>query len=200
MNFRIQIEYEGKLITTLRDILPDKLMCLRMLIIGKRPALVSVEKRYYLQGRQGKMFWKYLSEYGLLNVTVGKYANEEKYEDEELLNHGFGITDIVKVPGEAGTEPSNAEYRTGIDRVKEVIKEYSPSIVLFVYKGALDAWLKLVCGRKSKSIYGFNYDLEALFGRKVFVFPMPGTPCKKEEAHRAMQELANVMRVQRKPS
>jgi len=185
MNFRYQIEYEGKSIITLRDILPDKPKSLKMLIIGKRPSLVSVKKGHYLQGKQGKMFWKILQEYGLFNVPIGKY------EDEVLLMHGYGLSDIVKVPSKAGIEPSNTEYKNGIPRLKEVINKWSPSIILFVYKKPLDMWLKIEYKKISKSIYGFNDNLKELFGRKVFVFPMPGTPCNKEEANLVLKDLFN---------
>lgn len=111
------------------------------------------------------------------------------YEDEVLLKHGYGVTDMVKVPHDFGTEPSDEEYKRGLCRLQKLISHLSPRILLFVYKGALDRLLDLGYQEKTKSRYGFNPELEPLFQSKVFVFPMPGTPCTRDEAQQAMSEI-----------
>ena len=123
-----------------------------MLIIAKTPAPVSVEAGHYFQGRQGKMFWGKLREYRLLTVPHGKY------EDEALLDH-YGLTDVVKRPREYGGEPSGAAYRDNLPRVRRLINELEPRVLLFVYKGVLDKILKFAYGRREKARYGCNPDL-----------------------------------------
>jgi len=48
--------------------------------------------------------------------------------------------------------------------------------------------------RREKSTYGFNDDLNERFHFRVFVFPMPGTPCTSAQAITAMTELAQLLR------
>jgi mismatch-specific thymine-DNA glycosylase len=168
----------------LPDIFPRK-ESIKILFIAKTPAPISVRAGHYFQGLQGKMFWGKLIEYGLLKVPKGEF------EDTQLEKHGYGITDIVKEPREYGDEPSENEYREGIERVLQIIKKYDPKVIVFVYKKVLDKILKIYFRHPSKAKYGFNYDVEKYFGRKVFVFPMPGTPCTSAEANKAMTELRN---------
>jgi hypothetical protein len=46
---------------------------------------------------------------------------------------------------------------------------------------------------KIKTFYGFNSELEKELNSKIFVFPMPGTPCRREQGHNAMKELVAVL-------
>jgi len=182
----MKINVSGKDVTTLADILPEKGL-LEILFIAKTPAMISVEIGHYFQGKQGTMFWNRLSEYNILKVPFGKFA------DDFLLENGYGITDIVKVPRNYGNEPSNEEYKLGLERILGVIKKHNPKVIIFVYKKVLDNIISLNFGIEFKSVYGFNPNLEKHFNSKVFVFPMPGTPCKTEQAVKAMTELKNLL-------
>lgn len=181
-NFRTILNVEGKKIETLSDILPNK-PGLKILFIAKTPLPKSVESGHYFQGTQGTMLWNKLARYDILKVPDGEY------HDEYLLKFGFGITDIVKVPRAYGSEPSADEYQEGMHRILELIKLHEPKILFFVYKGVLDKIMKYKFKCSQKSEYGFNDNLYPFFSSNVFVFPMPGTPCKKEFAHQAMSNL-----------
>ena len=185
-NFRTRITFEGKSHDTLADILPDT-GYLEILFIAKTPAIVSVVAGHYFQGKQGTMFWNRLSEYNILKVPNGIFA------DECLLLNNYGITDIVKVPRNYSNEPSDEEYRSGLQRILTVIEKYKPKVIVFVYKKVLDTIVKLNFGIQAKSNYGFNAQLDKCFNSKVFVFPMPGTPCKAGEAIQSMKALKNLL-------
>jgi len=114
-------EYE-----TLDDILPETLG-LKVLFVAKTPSPVSVKARHYFQGRQGRMFWNKLLNYGILTSMT-------KFEDDSLLDNGFGITDVVKKPRTYGNEPSVGEYRQGFDRILDLVAKHSPLVVVFVTK------------------------------------------------------------------
>lgn len=182
MNYQKTLLINGQPVLTLADILPEA-GPLKMLIIAKTPAPVSVAAGHYFQGRQGQMFWQRLQDYGLLTVPPGQQP------DEVLLAHGYGLTDIAKAPRPFGVEPSAVEYRAGLDRILTLIATLQPRVTLFVYKGVLDNILKLAFGVQRKAGYGFNLDLEPRFKCGVFVFPMPGTPCTAEQAKAAMLAL-----------
>ena len=156
---------------------------MKALFVAKTPAPVSVEAGHYFQGAQGTMFWNRLKKYGLLSPQT-------EFEDDSLLDHGYGLTDIVKVPRAFGNEPSTAEYSAGIDRILAVVADHQPIIVVFVYKGVLDEVIRQRFGIRRKSEYGFNPSLAKHFGARVFAFPLPGTPCKAAAADIAMLELA----------
>jgi G:T/U-mismatch repair DNA glycosylase len=176
------ITINGREVLTLADILPSQ-PGLKALFVAKTPALKSVEAGHYFQGTQGKAFWNKLKEHGILHPTT-------VYEDDSLLNHSYGLTDIVKVPRDYGNEPSDDEYRQGAGRILELVRTHQPTVIVFVYKRPLDKLLQHQFNRHSRTSYGFNPDLEQLFGARVFVFPMPGTPCPQAQATQAMQELA----------
>lgn len=129
------------------------------------------------------MFWNKLRDYQILKIKQGTY------EDENLLDNKFGLTDIVKKPRDFGDEPSKQEYKAGLQRILKLIIKHKPKILVFVYKRVLDNILKWGHGLNKKSVYGFNPDLKKYFDSEVFVFPMPGTPCTTDEAVKAMNEL-----------
>lgn len=179
------IVVNGKVVRTLRDILPDP-PGLKVLFIAKTPAPVSVDACHYFQGAQGTMFWNRLREYRILVPSTS-------YEDDSLLSHGFGITDIVKVPRKYGNEPSAAEYIAGTDRILNLIRAHNPRVIVFVYKKVVDEILRRKFDLRRKAAYGFNDDLIPHFGTRIFCFPLPGTPCTREQAASAMQEFAAIV-------
>ncbi len=119
------------------------------------------------------MFWNRLRDYGLLRVPNGYYP------DEVLLAHGYGLTDVVKIPREYSMEPTEAEYRAGMDRILRLLANLQPRVALFVYKGVLDKMLSMAFEVTRKAVYGFTPEYDHLFKCKVFAFPMPGTRCTK---------------------
>lgn len=137
-NYRVEINIDGNRTYTLQDILPTDEK-LKALFIGKVPTPNSVNKGHYFQGRQGKMFWNKLIKYELLKVSTGSY------EDENLLEHGYGIVDIAKLPKEYGNEPSEKEYVKGVKRILDVIDICKPKVIVFIYKKVLDKLLEYIC-------------------------------------------------------
>jgi TDG/mug DNA glycosylase family protein len=189
MDHRVKLEFDGRSVDTLADILPPR-GPLRVLFVGKTPSPVSVEAGHYFQGRMGKGLWKRLAEVGLLECAPGEFP------DDRLLDHGFGMTDLCKLPRPFGDEPSQDEYVAGWERVNGIVVRLRPRILAFVYKGALDKVLKHSFGWEHKSVYGFNDDLMRTFGRRVFAFPLPGVACTLRESQRHMADLAGALDVQ----
>jgi len=177
----ISILVDQREVLTLRDILPET-AGLRVLFVAKAPTPASVQTGHYFQGRQGKMFWNRLKNAGLLAPTTS-------FEDDSLLSHGYGLIDLSKVPRQYGEEPTRAEYAHGAERILELVNQHRPKVVVFVYKRVLDKIAEFKFGIRKKSSYGFNSWLEPFFGARVFVFPLPGTPCNTLIAASAMQEL-----------
>ena len=188
MTHLAEISVDGHEVVTLSDILPER-GTLRALFIGKTPSPASVEAWHYFEGRMGKGLWKRLADAGLLQPAPGSYA------DDALLENGFGVTDLCKVPRSFGDEPSQAEYEEGWARVGDIAQRLRPRILVFVYKGSLDKVLQYSFGWDHKSGYGFNDDLMRTFGRRVFAFPLPGVSCTAREAQRHMADLTGALDV-----
>lgn len=187
-SYKTTISVNGQKHDTLKDILPDTVKQLDILFIAKTPATKSVNAGHYFQGRQGQMFWNRLKEYGVLSVRP------HTFEDENLIANNYGLTDIVKIPRDYGNEPSADEYKAGLDRILNTIKTFKPKVIVFVYKKVLDNILRYGFGLTPLTQYGFNKDLVNLFGSKVFVFPMPGTPCTTNQAVIAMTDLQKALK------
>ena len=126
----ISLDFNGHKVRTLRDILPET-PGLKALFVAKTPAPISVAAGHYFQGKHGQQFWARLKKYGILYPST-------KFEDDCLLDHGFGLTDIVKKPRDFGFEPSSEEYLAGMARILHLIELHKPAIIIFVYKRVLD--------------------------------------------------------------
>ena len=188
MDYRIEMEVDGQAVTTLADILPAR-GPLQVLFIGKAPSPASIEAGHYFPGRVGKGLWKRLDEVGVLHAVQGQFS------DDLLLESGYGMTDVCKLPHAFGEEPTEAEYTAGWERVNGIITRTRPRILVFVYKGALDKVLQYSYGWEHKSGYGFNDDLMRTFGRRVFAFPLPGVACTLRESHRHLADLTGALNV-----
>jgi G:T/U-mismatch repair DNA glycosylase len=177
------IVVDGRNVQTLNDLLPES-PGLNVLFVGKTPAPNSVQIGHYFQGKQGLLFWKLLREYGIFEPTT-------EFEDDSLLSYRYGLTDIAKVPRPFGEEPSAGKYAIGARRVIELVRLHQPRVIVFVYKKVLDTVAQLEFGVTQRSSYGSNPSLEPYFRSRVFAFPLPGTPCGREQAKQAMQQLAD---------
>ena len=188
MNHRTKINVDGGTVTTLADIVPAR-GPLRVLFIGRSPSPASVEAGHYLQGRMGKGLWRRLDEAGLLCAPPGCFA------DDCLLENGYGMTDLCKLPRPFGEEPDRAEYEAGWERVGSLVMRLRPRILVFVFRGSIDKVLRYSFGWEHKAGYGFNDDLMRTFGRRVFAFPLPGVACTAREAQRHMVDLTGALNV-----
>ena len=111
MSHLTEIEVDGQSVPTLADILPEQGGALRALFIGKTPSPASVEAGHYFEGRMGKGLWKRLDDAGILSASPDGYA------DDALLDDGFGVTDLCKVPRPFGDEPCATSTQAGWERV-----------------------------------------------------------------------------------
>jgi hypothetical protein len=110
------------------------------------------------------------------------------------LQVGGGINDPDERKQLFGNEPSEDEYKQGLNRIIDSINKFKPKVIIFIYKRVLDKIIDLNFGISSKSSYGFNFHLDKYFNSRVFVFPMPGTPCRSDEAIKVMNELKELLK------
>ncbi|MCP2035584.1 TDG/mug DNA glycosylase family protein [Planomicrobium sp. HSC-17F08] len=108
---------------------------LKVLFVGFNPSIRSSETGFHYANPTNR-FWKILYEAGL---TSRKYAPNE---NNELLELGYGLTNIVDRPTKEAAEISKAEYAEGAAILQRKIKMYQPKAVCFVGKGVYQEYSK----------------------------------------------------------
>lgn len=152
---------------TFRDIVRPGL---KVLFVGLNPSPVSLAKGHYLQGILGKRLWRRLKEHAILTGAVtGR-------EDEALLRHGFGITDLSKKPSARAHMLSPEDFERGRLRLQRLIQRNRPQIVCFVYKTGAEKFLRT-------KLKGAGLQKKKEFaGTKIFVLPSVYAQKKTERA------------------
>lgn len=121
---------------------------LNIMFIGFNPSLVSGEVGHNYANKHNR-FWKILFEAGL---TERIYRPEE---DGDLLQKGYGFTNIVARPTRAADEITQEEYREGREILKQKIAFYKPRVAFFVGKGVYlqySKYKKADWGKQQKSM------------------------------------------------
>ncbi|ARU59785.1 mismatch-specific DNA-glycosylase [Tumebacillus avium] len=114
--------------------IPDSITTgLRILFIGYNPSLTSGEIGHNYAGR-GNRFWRLLHDAGLTPRQI------KPAEDRDLLEIGYGFTNIVSRPTRRADEITRAEYAEGRVRLRQLIEEYKPLVACFVGKGVYEEY------------------------------------------------------------
>lgn len=101
---------------------------LDVLFVGFNPSIRSGETGHHFANPNNR-FWKILFETGL---TPRKF---DAVEDSQLLELGYGLTNIVARPTKTADEITKEEYQEGRALLRKKIEHYRPKIVCFVGKG-----------------------------------------------------------------
>ncbi|HWO95460.1 MAG TPA: G/U mismatch-specific DNA glycosylase [Bacillus sp. (in: firmicutes)] len=101
---------------------------LDVLFVGFNPSIRSGETGHHFANPNNR-FWTILHKAGL---TPRKF---HPTEDGDLLQLGYGLTNIVSRPTKTAQEITKEEYREGREELKRKIAHYRPKIVCFVGKG-----------------------------------------------------------------
>lgn len=121
--------------------IPDHLQeGLRVVFVGFNPSLRSGETGHHYANPNNR-FWTILYQAGL---TPRKYRPEE---DRQLIELGYGLTNIVARPTRAAAEISPEEYEQGRQELLDKIRRFRPRVVCFVGKGVYEQY----SGRKNIS-------------------------------------------------
>lgn len=114
--------------------IPDHLReGLLILFVGYNPSLRSGQTGHHYANPNNR-FWTILHQSGL---TSRKYKPEE---DQDLLELGYGFTNIVARPTRTAAEISKEEYIEGKEILMQKILQYKPKIVTFVGKGVYEQY------------------------------------------------------------
>jgi double-stranded uracil-DNA glycosylase len=95
---------------------------LKVLFVGINPGLYSGAVGHHF-ARPGNRFWPVLHKAGF---TERQFS---PFEEQELLKHGYGITNIVSRTTAAASELSREELEKGGRGIKTKIRRYRPRVV-----------------------------------------------------------------------
>ncbi len=102
---------------------------LKILFCGINPGLYSAAVGHHF-ARPGNRFWKMLWDAGFTPRLLSPF------EDGELLQYGYGITNIVDRASARADELSSSEFAAGAQRLKTKVQQYHPKFVAFLGIGA----------------------------------------------------------------
>lgn len=96
---------------------------MRLLVCGLNPSLYAADAGVGF-ARPGNRYWPAVLAAGLVSV--------DRDPDHALRHHGIGMTDIVKRATVAAAELRTDEYRSGLDRVRHLVRWLRPGAICFV--------------------------------------------------------------------
>lgn len=142
---------KGRRAHTLPDTVgPD----MRLLVCGLNPSVYAADARAGF-ARPGNRFWPAALAAGLVST--------DRDPRRALIDHGVGMTDLVKRATPRADELTTAEYRRGLDRLSWLVEWLQPAVVCFV---GLAGWRAAV-DRKARA----GLQSQELAGRPVYVMP-----------------------------
>ena len=133
---------EGK---TVRDVIAPGL---RVLFCGINPGLYTAAVGHHF-ARPGNRFWPALYSAGFTDRLVSPF------EERELLQSGFGITNVVMRATATADQLTREELREGGKQLVAKVRRYKPAFLTILGLGAYrDAWErpKAIIGRQEETI------------------------------------------------
>lgn len=125
----------------LRDIIAGNL---RILFVGTSPGPKSSRAEHYFAGGPN-VFWRLLFESGL---TPRRLTAQQ---DNEMIEYGYGLTDIVKKP--TGIDRiRRLDTLSGADKLNRRMAKFRPRVAAFVGK---KGWQ--IYNRTPRKQYGYGY-------------------------------------------
>ena len=113
--------------------LPDVIASgLRVLFCGINPGLYTAAVGHHF-ARPGNRFWPALFKGGFTDRLL------TAFEEHELLDLGYGITNLVARATASAAELSNREYVQGAQILEKKVLRYKPQYVAFIGLGAYRA-------------------------------------------------------------
>lgn len=149
---------------TLPDLLGDSP---NVLSIGLNPSLPSVKAGFYFANPRNR-FWKALNacDYFESPLTPSLESCEQMRDQYHI-----GFTDLVKRPT-AGCKDLNAlDYRTGSERLRELIQQLKPRMIWFHGKLTCQKYVQYGCEEKHPIDWGMQ--TWEIGSAPVFITPNP---------------------------
>ncbi len=121
---------------------------LKVLFCGINPGLYTAAVGHHF-ARPGNRFWPALFAAGFTDRLLSPF------DELELLEKGYGVTNVVMRATATANELTRAEFVTGGKRLRAKVKRYQPAFLAILGLGAYrTAWNdpKAVIGRQERTI------------------------------------------------
>lgn len=132
---------------------------LRVLSVGINPGLYSGATGHHFAGPSNRL-WKALHGSGFTPRELSPH------KEEDLLDWGLGVTNLVERATAGAAELSSDELREGAERLRGKVDRYRPRWVAFLGIGAY----RTAMGRPKATI---GEQVERFGGSRVWVLPNP---------------------------
>ena len=149
---------------------------LRVLFCGINPGLYSGATGHHF-ARPGNRFWRALHEAGFTDRLLSPF------EEQELLRHRLGVTNLAARTTAAADELSDEELRAGAALLSAKVLRYRPAVVAFLGVTAY----RTAFGRPTAAV---GPQAERIGHSRVWVLPNPSGL----NAHYQLPELVRVFR------
>jgi len=100
------------------------------LFVGVNPGIRSATVGHYYAGHSN-YFWKLIYRSRIWDKPV------TTFEDDTLVNAGFGFTDVCKRPTTGISGLRTEEFSDSAGHILSIVKTHRPGLVVFVSKAAL---------------------------------------------------------------
>lgn len=127
---------------------------MRILVVGLNPSLHAADAGVPFS-RPGDRFWA--------AAVAAEACGRPGHARDALVNHGMGITHLVKRATAGAAELTPAEYRRGMGRLERLVRWSRPRLVCFV---GLSGWRAAVDRAARPGLQG-----QLLAGRPCYVMP-----------------------------
>ena len=145
--------------------LPDYLAPdLDIVLVGINPGEYSAQVGHYFASPRNR-FWPALNHSGLLSDDLGPET------DYRVIEHGIGLTDVVKRPTNSASKLRSVDYRRWAPILKEKLERFHPTIACFHGVTGYRHYLKYAEAIESRP--GLGLQAITIGGSKVFVVPNP---------------------------
>ena len=145
--------------------LPDYLKPgLDIVFIGLNPSTISVTQGHYFANPRNR-FWKALNMSGLIPVEITHES------DSQILEHGIGLTDLIKRPTPQATGLTTSDYKMGAPVLKDKLILYQPKVACFQGMLCYKAFLKYSERITTKPDLGLQSNM--IDQTRIFVVPNP---------------------------
>jgi TDG/mug DNA glycosylase family protein len=149
---------------------------LKVLFCGINPGLYSAAVGHHF-ARPGNRFWPALRAAEFTDRLLSPF------EERELLEAGYGITNVAPRATAAADELSNKELIEGAEALEQKVRHYRPGVLAVLGVGAY----RTAFGRKNAKV---GRQAEAVGGVPVWILPNPSGL----NAHYHAEDLARLFR------
>ncbi len=151
----------GEVLETLSDYLRPGL---DIVLIGLNPSSISVREGHYFANPRNR-FWTALNGSGLVPIQLSPAL------DKQLMDHGIGLTDLIKRPTSQASGLNVSDYREGAPILKAKLLDHRPAIACFHGMMCYRAYLRYAEGLNEKPDLGLQP--HNVGQSRVFVVPNP---------------------------